>query len=245
MKRSQQFARAKEDVENIKKQLFEAPEEVKKTMWNSIVKDSPYYYDKIKENPLTEAEVIELIQNNNLVDKQILDICQFLRQKWGKNVITQNIAKKLVKRKKMLSQFFTEGRLDSSTTLQFKNKKGKTLSRSVIYCHDLPGLIAYKKLVEGIDDSKEILNVIGVDDGKGILKIVWNWSLIFDTDTGKKKLMGPKRSIVLAAVSKVKETHHNMKIFMELTNINEVEYALSMDLKLINISIGIQSHSSR
>jgi hypothetical protein len=49
-------------------------------MRNFIAKDSPYYYNKIKENPRTEAEVIELIQNNILVDKQIIDICQFLRQ---------------------------------------------------------------------------------------------------------------------------------------------------------------------
>ena len=88
-----------------------------------------------------------------------------------------------------------------------------------------------------------MFNVVGIDDGKGILKIVWNWSLMFET--GKKKLMGSKRSIVLAAVSKVKETHHNMKKIMDLTEHNEIEYALSMDLKLVNISIGIQSYSSR
>ena len=245
LKKSQQYVRAKEEVDRIKKSLFEAPETVRKSMWGSLVKDCPYYYNKIKENPLTEPEVIELIQDNNLVDNQILNICQFLRQKWGNGVITPNIAKKLRRRKTMLDQFFTEIRLDSSTNLHFKTKKGKIISRSVTYCHDLPGLIAYKKLVENIDESKQILNVIGVDDGKGILKIVWNWSLMFDRDLGKKKLMGPKRSIVLAAVSKVKETHHNMKVLMEITNMNEVEYNLSMDLKLINISIGIQSHSSR
>ena len=57
--------------------------------------------------------------------------------------------------------------------------------------------------------------------------------------------MGPKRSVILAAVSKVKETHHNMKVLMDLTKLNEVEYSLSMDLKLVNITLGIGSHSSR
>ena len=43
----------------------------------------------------------------------------------------------------------------------------------------------------------------------------------------------------------VKESYHNMSVLMKLTNLNEVEYSFSMDLKLINIYIGIGSHSSR
>ena len=73
-----------------------------------------------------------------------------------------------------------------------------------------------------MDDTIE--NVIGVDDGKQVLKIVWNWSLMTKNNEGKDKLMGPKRSIVLAAVSKVKESYHNMSVLMKLTNLNEVEY---------------------
>ena len=214
-------------------------------MWNDLIKDCPYYMNKIKENPLSEEEVIDLIKENNLSDRQVLNICQFLRQKWGKEAITSNIAKKLAHRKGILDQFFTETCLDKNTELNFKTKKGKTLSRSVTYCHDLPGLIAFKKLVECLDDDEDILNVIGADDGKNILKIVWNWSLKYKTDKGNMKLMGPKRSIVLAVVAKVKESHHNMAVLMELTKLNEVEYVMSMDMKLINITIGICSHSSR
>jgi hypothetical protein len=88
------------------------------------------------------------------------------------------------------------------------------------------------------------MNVIGVDDGKSVLKMVWNWSTR-KADNGKDKLTGLKRSIVLAAVSKVSESHHNMKVLMQLTKINEVDYKLSQDLKLINIMIGIGPHSSR
>ena len=50
---------------------------------------------------------------------------------------------------------------------------------------------------------KEVINLIGMDDGKNILKIVWNWSLVKNLDEGEQKLMGPKRTIILAAVSKV------------------------------------------
>ena len=245
LKRSQLFVRSKEEVESIKKVLFEAPDNVQKSMWNGLLKDCPFYMNKIKENPLTEEEVIDLIKENNLSDRQLLNICHFLRQKWGKEAITSNIKKKLGERKGILDQFFTQTRLSKDTKLNFKTKKGNIMSRSVTYCHELPGLIAFKKLVEDLDDDEDVMNVIGVDDGKNILKIVWNWSLRYKTDKGKMKLMGPKRSIILAVVAKVKETHQNMAVLMELTKLNEVEYLMSMDLKLINITIGICSHSSR
>ena len=77
------------------------------------------------------------------------------------------------------------------------------LSRSVTYCQDIPGLITFKKLLENFDELKEVINLIGMDDGKNILKIVWNWSLVKNLDEGEQKLMGPKRTIILAAVSKV------------------------------------------
>jgi hypothetical protein len=122
--------------------------------------------------------------------------------------------------KTILNQFFKEIILDKSIKLYFKSKTGRILSRSVTYFHDLPGLIACKKLLENIDDDEEMMNVIGVDDGKDILKIVWNWSLMFKTDKGKRKLMGPKRSNILAVVSKVKESHYNMAVLLELTKLN-------------------------
>ena len=110
----------------------------------------------MKDNPMTEAEIIDLIKDNNLSDKQLLSICKFLRNKFGREVITPNISLKLIKRKSLLDQFFSERRLDSSTELYFKSNKGKVLSRSVTYCHDLPGLFAFKKLLENVDDSKKM-----------------------------------------------------------------------------------------
>ena len=46
-------------------------------------------------------------------------------------------------------------------------------------------------------------------------------------------------------MSDVKESYHNMNILFQLTNLNEVEYKLSQDLKLTSIIIGITSHSSK
>ena len=56
-----------------------------------------------------------------------------------------------------MHQFFTETRLDKTTQLHFQSKNKTILSRSVTYCHDLPGLIAFKKLVENLDDDDEVI----------------------------------------------------------------------------------------
>ena len=114
----------------------------------------------------------------------------------------------------------------------------------MVYCHDLPGLLAFKKLIEEVEDPEKLLNVVSQDDGKGIFKMVLNWSKV-ERDKKKVKLMGPKKAIVLAAVAKVPETYHNMWVLMELTKPHEVECILSQDLKLANIMAGIQTHSAK
>ena len=176
-------------------------------------------------------------------DNCVLKIIQKLRLKFGNKIITKNIARKLINKKKFLDPFFTCRWLDENSHLHFKSKCGKALGRYVVYCHDIPGLIAFKNLLLDTDDS-DMINVIGVDEGKGILKMVWNYSKI-GNDAERIRLMGPKRAIVLTAVAQVPETHHNLSVIMELTQPYEVEFTLSHDLKLANILAGIQSHSSK
>ena len=57
--------------------------------------------------------------------------------------------------------------------------------------------------------------------------------------------MGPKRSIFLACVSDVPESSHNIGILFNLIGIHEIDFILSEDLKLHNITLGKQSHSSK
>ena len=94
LKKSQLNTMSKEAVENIKKVLFETRESIKKSMWKNLIKDCPYYMNKIEENSLTEGDVIELIKDYNLSDQQVLNICKFLRQKWGKKQLLKISFKK-------------------------------------------------------------------------------------------------------------------------------------------------------
>ena len=88
-----------------------------------LISENIDFVNSIETNPLTEDDVIEIIQDNNLSDRAMLKIVQKLTEKWGKeNVITKSIAKKLVKRKKILDHFFTKRWLDNESELHFKTK---------------------------------------------------------------------------------------------------------------------------
>ena len=89
-----------------------------------------------------------------------------MRRKWGHQIVTKNITKKLISRKTLLDSFFSKLTLDSSSDIRFQNSDGVFIDRVVVYCHDLPGLIAYKKILENSSDSDDMLNVVGMDDGK-------------------------------------------------------------------------------
>ena len=130
LQRRQQIRRTKLDVEEFKLKISNVPEDVQKSIWDQIIKDCPYYINRVQENPLSEDEVIDLIKSNNLSDRQVLNICHLLRQKWGRQVITPSISKKLINRKSILNQFFSETLLDTSSDICFTTKTGKKLSRS-------------------------------------------------------------------------------------------------------------------
>ena len=53
--------------------------------------------------------------------------------------------------------------------------------------------------------------------------------------------MSAIRSIILAVL----ESYYNIGVLFKLTSLNEVEYKLSQDLKLLSIVIGITKHSSK
>ena len=237
--------RAKKESTKIKSILEKNSSSARQMILKELISENMDFVNSIETNPLTEDDVIEIIQDNNLSDRAMLKIVQKLTEKWGKeNVITKNIGKKLVKRKKILDQFLTKQWLDDNSELYFKSKEGKPIGRWVAYCHDVPGLLAFKMLVENPENPDELFNVISADDGKGILKITCNWSCL-KPDEGKHKFMSAKRSIILAAVCEVPESYHNMGVLFKLTSLNEVEYKLSQDLKLSSIVIGITNHSSK
>jgi hypothetical protein len=84
---------------------------------------------------------------------------------------------------------------------------------------------------------------VGIDGGQGSLKIIMN---VFDEesldDGGGDKLTGVKKVIVLAYVSGIEESSHNLRILYNATRLNEIKCFFACDFKVLNMIVGIRSH---
>ena len=92
--------------------------------------------------------------------------------------------------------------------------------------------------------TEDYLCVLAIDGGKSNLKLCLNFSKR-TKDNGKWKLYGPKHSLVLASVSDVPESYHNVKVLFDLVNVDGFDFVLSTDLKLVNMICGKQSNSAK
>ena len=109
--------------------IADFPEADRKRAFRKLVKDNPDVLDTYDSYPLTEDEVIEMIRDAYLSDRQALKICSIIRQKWGRHKITANIKKILQGRKQLLAHLFTVEYLDKDQPGHFLNNEGKPISR--------------------------------------------------------------------------------------------------------------------
>ena len=148
--------------------------------------------------------------------------------------MTANIRQALVDQKRQLDHLFTCVKLDASDPLHFlsveeKGKERKPLTRWLTYCNDLDTLLESKELMEG---ETGLLNVFGTDDGCKNLKVIWN--AVKTGFVGPKETVegGPKYCQVLASVSGVKESYHNMKV-LEIQDTTHPYFSFCRGLGLI------------
>ena len=143
-----------------------------------------------------------------------------------------------------------------------KERKKKELvpeERWVVRVTDMTALLDY--LVEQRCLSNDVTLKIGMDSGQGFLKVAivlkekntrFDWEEDPTKSPFKKKIArdpkpgGVKRVIVIGMVEDVPETFENVQILLNILNIkqNHINTTFASDLKLLNILIGIQGHSS-
>ena len=86
--------RAKKKSKKIKCILEKNSSLVSQMIRTELISESIDFVDSIRTNPLTEDDVLKIIQDNNLSNRAILKIVQMLTQKWEKlNVIAKNYCK--------------------------------------------------------------------------------------------------------------------------------------------------------
>jgi hypothetical protein len=157
----------KKIVDKFNRDIMDFSEEDKKKMFQRLVKSNPEVLDLYSTNPLSEEDVIEMVRDGNLSDRQVLKILVILRRRWGRKAITANIQKLLKERKELLTHLFTVELLQAEDDLHFEDNDGKPITRYLVYCTDLLALTEAKQVLE----EEEYESVLGIDDGKDLLKV--------------------------------------------------------------------------
>ena len=133
------------------------------------------------------------------------------------------------------------------------NQVPNTITRTLVVVSDVSEVIYH--LHEKLDiDIRESTVKIGFDYGGDCLKVCMlivakdHIGMINEAGTSammlkKMKLNSVKKVIILAAAD-VKEHHYNVKLLFNKVNLNSIKMQLSVDLKMANIVLGLQSHSS-
>ena len=129
-----------------------------------------------------------------------------------------------------------------------KGEKGtparvETITRDVVVVKDVAKMVQYAVEQRGMDEKRTVVR-ISIDGGGGSLKILG--SIFHENEEMDGGLLtGVNKVLILGYTEELQETWHNLRILLELLKLDTVKYRLAADLKLINILLGISSHSGK
>ena len=92
-----------------------------------------------------------------------------------------------------------------------------------------------------------------IDSGEGSLKVLASITekhndpevMISSLEQPNNRLSGVNRVLLLAYVEDIEESHHNMRIILDLLKFSNVNFKICADLKVVNILLGISSHGGK
>ena len=205
-----------------------------------------------------------------LSTKQTLKIAEHLRSnpigdnkgsiQINRSMVESNLRTKLREKNRQLDCLF-EVRNANFVKIDEKKKTRENFDRDIVVCNDLDELscriIQERNLEEG-----DLLFLVGMDGGGGFLKVCLNaFDLKKDhpseedeSQTPKKKKRldeffkdsGVKKTMIIALVPEVQENYCNIKRLWLEAGLEKFSrrFVIATDLKLINIPLGLMSHSS-
>ena len=97
------------------------------------------------------------------------------------------------------------------------------------------------------------MHQVSIDVGDDSFKIICNTfskhqdpEILFTrTDEPGNLCSGINRSIILAFAEVVQENHHNLRVICELLEFHNLDCVVAADLKLLNVLLGLSSHSGK
>lgn len=201
---------------------------------------------KYADGPIPASEVNRLKNEVGLSNAQGDKALAIFRSWKGRKTFESNLKGKLQADDRILKEYFgsKEMLLDSECKV-------------IAYCTDV------KKLIADLLDRREVSNQhivkIGIDGGGGFLKVCLSILEANQNQTSQneKKFSyadglskenykdgGVQKLIILAIVEDVKESHENIKMMIDLLEINSYTYFCAFDMKLANLYFGIEGAMS-
>ncbi|KAK6188168.1 hypothetical protein SNE40_004411 [Patella caerulea] len=144
--------------------------------------------------------------------------------------------------------FFLTVVLDLDSSLKGDTSKVK---RSVVYCHDLTGLIDHVIEFRGGSVGEYMIKV-GIDGGGSFQKFCVNIirtpdaTAKYSEGTFASKFVdgGEKKLLIIAIVEAVTASYDNLTAILDLLGIDRVDFLAAFDMKLANVFFGLGPHSS-
>ena len=178
-------------------------------------------------------------------------LAQDLRAVVGRRSIESNLKDVLYEQQHRLDEYFETKEL-RFTKLDKETKQKINYKDYAVLCKDVNGLIDYIMAERELHDDNTLIR-IGLDGGRGFMKICLSVFDINNSTESKKtfakkfKNSGVKKLFILAIVPDLSENFWNIKMLWTELQLHKLTkpYKIATYLKLCNILLGLQSHSSK
>ena len=196
--------------------------------------------------------------------------CKIMRK--HKVVMTPRVRDKLMRQDHMLDKDYETIKIKTQKTVteevpidpsekrrgRKSAKTTKKISKQVEEEKDLAILKNPKEFLDNLAEEHfiwegDVMHRVSMDGGDNSFKIICNTfsknqdtEILFTrTEQPGNLCSGINRSIILAFAEDVQENHHNLRVICELLEIYKLEFVVAEDLKLLNVLLGLSSHSGK
>ena len=195
-----------------------------------------------KPTPISTEFLVSLQKKLNCSENKLLMLCREFRKEGVK--FDPNIQEELQSLSHSLDSFYKVEKLDF--TGKNADKEDVPVELDLVYLQDADAFITHVIGERNLDAEKVIVRV-GLDGGQGSFKVVGS---IFETtshevDTPGEKLAGANKLLVFALAEDLSENYNNVRVVVEKLRLDELDCCFASDLKLINVLLGISSHSGK
>ena len=197
---------------------------------------------KTKPIPISTDFMVSLMKKLNCSERKLLMLYRQFKSE-GVN-FDPNLREDMQALSHSLDSFYKVEKLDFMG--KDENKEDIPVQLDLVYLEDTEAFITYVIGERDLDEDKVIVRV-GLDGGQGSFKVVGS---IFETtshlvDTPGEKLAGANKLLVFALAEDLSENYHNVRLVVEKLGLAELDCVFASDLKLINVLLGISSHSGK